>query len=57
MYTDALEEECGDVDLVSRIFSNRAIVQFKLKNFKSCIQDCRKAIETKPDFIKPYLKL
>ncbi|CAD8197018.1 unnamed protein product [Paramecium octaurelia] len=56
VYSDAIEQDCGDKELMAKLFSNRALISYKQKNYKCAIQDCKWAIENDPKFIKPYFR-
>ncbi len=37
-------------------YCNRALAYLKLKNFGRAIEDCNKAVELKPDYVKAYYR-
>lgn len=39
------------------VYSNRALIQHKLKNNEEAIKDCLKGIEIQPTFVKFYIRL
>lgn len=56
IYDDALcnARECGDKKIESTIWSNRAMAQMKLRNWRHVMHDCVKAIRLDKGSIKPY---
>lgn len=55
-YTEGLKCKCGDDLLNAQLFTNRAASQFRLKNYRSSLLDCRMALAKKPDHLKALLK-
>lgn len=55
-YDDGLLQEGKDIEINAKLYSNRALGHFKLKNYGKCIADCRKAIQENPQFLKPYFR-
>lgn len=55
-FKEALGYYHKSLDLIQdpKVLSNQAAVYLKLEAFSSCINDCTKAIELDPDFLKPY---
>lgn len=38
----------------AKVYSNRAAVELKLKEYDQCIKDCNEAIKLDKEFLKPY---
>jgi tetratricopeptide (TPR) repeat protein len=63
LYTEAIDvmeslvpsnnEEC---ELVSNLYSNRAVTFFREKKFDNCIEDCDKAIAFDPSYEKSWIR-
>jgi tetratricopeptide (TPR) repeat protein len=63
LYTEAIDameslvptykEEC---ELVSNLYSNRAVTFFREKKFSNCIEDCDKAIAYDPSYDKSWIR-
>jgi len=56
LYTEALTIDPLNKSTNSKIYCNRATVNFKLKKFDDCIEDCTKAIDNDPTYLKAYLR-
>jgi serine/threonine-protein phosphatase 5 len=50
-------QEAQDPKINAKLYSNRALCNFKLKNYGKVIEDCKTAITLNPSFIKPYYRL
>eukprot|EP00095_Tigriopus_kingsejongensis_P000949 snap_masked-scaffold360_size197209-processed-gene-0.15 protein:Tk00949 transcript:snap_masked-scaffold360_size197209-processed-gene-0.15-mRNA-1 annotation:"tetratricopeptide repeat protein 4" len=55
-YTEGLKHRCEDQLLNSQLLTNRAAAQFRLKNFRSALIDCRLALVRTPTHLKALLK-
>ncbi|KAF8568605.1 Tetratricopeptide repeat protein 4 [Paragonimus westermani] len=55
-YTGGLRAKPTDVKLIAVLLTNRAICHWYLKNYRSCIRDCKSALEADPDHLKAYVK-
>ncbi|TRY64096.1 hypothetical protein TCAL_12599 [Tigriopus californicus] len=55
-YTEGLKCKCSDDLLNAQLLTNRAASQFRLKNFRSSLLDCRMALAKKSDHLKALLK-
>ncbi|KAH8866849.1 Tetratricopeptide repeat protein 4 [Schistosoma japonicum] len=55
-YTAGLRAKSSDSKLNSILYSNRALCHFYLKNYRSCIRDCKSAVALSPDYAKAYIK-
>eukprot|EP01016_Furgasonia_blochmanni_P050748 TRINITY_DN7892_c0_g1_i9.p1 TRINITY_DN7892_c0_g1~~TRINITY_DN7892_c0_g1_i9.p1 ORF type:complete len:308 (-),score=50.01 TRINITY_DN7892_c0_g1_i9:16-939(-) len=55
-YTEGIDCKCSDDDTNSKLYANRALANFKLRNFGKVVEDCKEAIKVKPSFIKPYYR-
>lgn len=51
-YTEGLKQRCGDSQLESELYNNRAAAHFFLKNYRSCLFDCRAALKIRPSYSK-----
>ncbi|KAK6456139.1 uncharacterized protein RJT20DRAFT_41928 [Scheffersomyces xylosifermentans] len=51
-YTKGIEVDCGVDTITSALYLNRAACQLELKNFRSCIEDCKKVLLIDPKNIK-----
>ncbi|KDR14373.1 tetratricopeptide repeat protein 4 isoform X2 [Zootermopsis nevadensis] len=51
-YTEGLRQRCGDSHLESELYNNRAAAHFFLKNYRSCLFDCRAALKIRPCYSK-----
>ncbi|XP_069704405.1 tetratricopeptide repeat protein 4 isoform X2 [Periplaneta americana] len=52
-YTEGLKQKCGNSQLESELHNNRAASNFFLKNYRSCLLDCRAALKIRPNYSKP----
>ena len=55
-YTAALEVDPANAATNSRLFNNRAIARFALRQYEEACDDCGKAIELDAEFVKAYRK-
>lgn len=55
-YNEGLKQNCKDNVLNSKLYSNKALINLKFKNYREVTNDCLKAIELNPQFIKPYFR-
>lgn len=56
VYTKGIEVGCQDDKVNESLYSNRAACQLELKNFRSCITDCKEALTYNPKNIKCYFR-
>ena len=56
LYTKALEIDLLNKSTNSKLYCNRATVNFKLKNMEDSVKDCTSAIELDPSYLKAYLR-
>lgn len=56
LYTKALEIDPLNKSTNSKLYCNRATVNFKLKKLEESITDCTSAIELDPAYLKAYLR-
>jgi len=52
-YDDGIDQNCNDDEINSKLYSNRALVNIKLRNYRSVIEDCDISIKLNPTFVKP----
>lgn len=64
LYTEAINimgsfrpQSPEEKELMSHIHSNRAVTFFREKDFKTCIQDCKKAIQYDPSYDKNWIRM
>ncbi|CAH8654793.1 unnamed protein product [Schistosoma margrebowiei] len=55
-YTGGLRAKSSDRKLNAILYTNRAVCHFYLKNYRSCIRDCKSAVSLSPDYVKAYVK-
>lgn len=51
-YTEGLKIKCPNPEVNATLFNNRSAAHFFLKNYRSSLSDCEKALELKPDYAK-----
>ncbi|KAK6201687.1 uncharacterized protein RJT21DRAFT_37328 [Scheffersomyces amazonensis] len=51
-YTKGLEVECDDKSINTALLSNRAACNLELKNYRKCIEDCKKVLSIDESNIK-----
>lgn len=56
-YTEGIRQNCKDDKLTAELFNNRAASHFFLKNYRSCYNDCKKALALNPAYTKCKLRL
>jgi hypothetical protein len=56
-YTEGLQQNSENKEIVANLYNNRSAAQFFLKNFRSSIADARKALEFKSDYSKAKLRI
>lgn len=55
-YTEAIQLNGSDRANNSKVYSNRALVHFTLKNYGHCITDCMEAVSLDPTNIKAFFR-
>jgi len=55
-YDEGIEQNCNDDELNAKLHCNRALVNIKLRNYRSVIEDCDIAIKLNPSFVKAYYR-
>jgi DnaJ family protein C protein 7 len=55
-YTEGIEQDIKNKNLVSQLFANRAAAKMKLKNYKEALGDCDQAIQFNENYAKAYLR-
>jgi small subunit ribosomal protein S7e len=56
-YTAAINLNCNDNTLNSKIHCNRAAINLKLKNYGKVVEDCKKSLSYDPKYAKAYYRL
>lgn len=56
-YNQGLSVKCGDADIDSTLYLNRAACNLELKNYRKCINDCKECLKLNPKNIKAYYRL
>ncbi|OON22584.1 tetratricopeptide repeat protein, partial [Opisthorchis viverrini] len=56
-YSGGLRAKPKDMNLVAVLLTNRAICHWYLKNYRSCIMDCKAALVADPQHQKAYVKV
>ncbi|CAD7089394.1 unnamed protein product [Hermetia illucens] len=51
-FTEGLKIKSANAELNAALYNNRSAAQFFLKNYRSSLQDAKKALELKPDYAK-----
>lgn len=51
-YTKGLDVECEDDSINSALYLNRAACNLELKNYRRCIEDCKKVLVLEPKNVK-----
>ncbi|CCF58450.1 hypothetical protein KAFR_0E02980 [Kazachstania africana CBS 2517] len=57
IYTKGIEMKCDVAKINESLYANRAACQLELKNFRSCISDCKTALTYNPKNIKCYFRM
>ncbi|RWS16435.1 tetratricopeptide repeat containing cytosolic Fe-S cluster assembly factor-like protein [Dinothrombium tinctorium] len=55
-YSEGIKQNCDDNSLNSQLYANRAACHFHLKNYRSSLNDCLKALEYNPSNGKAILR-
>lgn len=56
-YTEGLQQNSENKEIIANLYNNRSAAQFFLKNFRSSIADARTALEYKSDYSKAKLRI
>ncbi|XP_058794487.1 DNA polymerase interacting tetratricopeptide repeat-containing, protein of 47 kDa [Phymastichus coffea] len=51
-FSKGISNKCEDKDLLAQLYNNRALAQFKLQNYRSSLNDCKQALNLKPNYLK-----
>lgn len=51
-FSKGISSNCEDKELLAQLYNNRALAQFKLKNYRSSLNDCKQALKLKPGYLK-----
>lgn len=57
MYDKGIEVKCNDKTINESLFANKAMCELELKNYRSCINNCKNALEINPMNIKCYFRM
>lgn len=57
IYNKGIEIKCENDKINEALFANRAACQLELKNYRSCINDCKHALTLNPKNIKCYYRM
>ncbi|KAJ8669310.1 hypothetical protein QAD02_000569 [Eretmocerus hayati] len=52
-FTKGISTKCEDQTVLAQLYSNRALAQFKLQNYRSSLNDCKQALKLDPNYLKP----
>lgn len=55
-YTEGIRVKCGDAETEASLYNNRAAAHFHLKNYRSSLSDCEKALTFNPNHTKARLR-
>ncbi|KAF6200787.1 hypothetical protein GE061_005233 [Apolygus lucorum] len=56
-YTEGIAKKSTDKHINATLYNNRAAAHFRLKNYRSCYNDCKKALEMDPQYTKAIVRL
>uniref|UniRef100_A0A0A9YWE0 Tetratricopeptide repeat protein 4 n=8 Tax=Lygus hesperus TaxID=30085 RepID=A0A0A9YWE0_LYGHE len=56
-YTEGLAKKCADKHINATLYNNRAAAHFRLKNYRSCYNDCKLALEMDSQYTKALVRL
>ncbi|XP_012267399.2 DNA polymerase interacting tetratricopeptide repeat-containing, protein of 47 kDa [Athalia rosae] len=51
-YTEGIRTKCKDIELIAQLYNNRAASQYMLHNYRSSLNDCKLALNLKPEYPK-----
>lgn len=51
-YTEGIKTKCEDDSLRAQLYNNRAASHFMLKNYRSCLNDCKTAMKLQANYPK-----
>ncbi|CCH62619.1 hypothetical protein TBLA_0H03380 [Henningerozyma blattae CBS 6284] len=57
VYTKGIDVKCDDDKINESLYANRAACELELKNFRKCIEDCKKALSFNVKNIKCYYRM
>lgn len=55
-YTEGIQQDPNNKNLVSQLYANRAAASMKMKDFKAALKDCDRAIELNENYAKAFLR-
>ncbi|XP_014291206.1 DNA polymerase interacting tetratricopeptide repeat-containing, protein of 47 kDa isoform X3 [Halyomorpha halys] len=56
-YTEGLSQKISNPELQAQLLNNRAAAHWELKNFRSCYNDCKAALNASPIYVKAERRL
>lgn len=51
-YTEGIKQKHDNTELKATLHNNRAAAHYFIKNYRSCLRDCERAMQYKPDYDK-----
>lgn len=57
VYEKGIDIKCDDDKINEALFSNKAMCELELKNYRSCINNCKLALNLNPKNIKCYFRM
>lgn len=57
LYTKGIDVKCNDDKINESLYANRAMCELELKNYRRCINDCKKALNLNPKNVKCYFRI
>ncbi|AET38278.1 HSP70/90 family co-chaperone CNS1 Ecym_2559 [Eremothecium cymbalariae DBVPG len=57
MYSKGIEVKCEDDSINGSLYLNRAACELELRNFRSCINDCKKALNFNAKCVKAFYRM
>ena len=56
-YTEGIQLNCSNKKTKAKLHCNRASINLKFKNYGKVIEDCKKALEYDPEYLKAYFRM
>ncbi|SMN20937.1 similar to Saccharomyces cerevisiae YBR155W CNS1 TPR-containing co-chaperone [Maudiozyma saulgeensis] len=57
MYDKGIDIKCDDKSVNESLFANKAMCELELKNYRSCVNNCKNALALNPKNIKCYFRM